>query len=166
MEAGVIVTHPNRDKAESQTARTIVIGLFAVSILLMLAIILGGWSVLEGQLLVSLAYVAVYGVLIWRISDWARGPLAVGAALAIILAIFCGIAAPTWADREGSGYAAAESIFGTGGLSAGVIGILTLLLAITQIVLIAACVRAFRQEWQVEVEVPAGGQLLPEPGVA
>ena len=162
----MIVTHPNRDKAESQSARTVVIGLFAISMGLMLAIIIGGWSVLEGQLLVSFAYVIIYGVLVWRVSDWARGPLAVGAALAIILAIFCGIAAPTWADREGAGYAGAESIFGTGGLSAGILGILTLLLAITQIVLIAACVRAFRQEWQVEVEVPAGGQLLPEPGVA
>lgn len=162
----MIVTHPNRDKAESQSARVVVIGLFAISIVLMLVIICGGWSVLEGQLLVSFAYVIVYGVLIWRITDWARGPLAVGAALAIILAIFCGIAAPTWADREGSGYAAAESIFSTGGLSAGILGIITMLIAITQLLLIAACVRAFRQEWQVEVEVPAGGQLLPEPGVA
>ncbi|MCX6390385.1 MAG: hypothetical protein NT122_07145, partial [Solirubrobacterales bacterium] len=159
--------HPNRDKPESQSARMAVLALLVISILLMAVILFGGWSVLEGQVAVSFAYILIYAVLAWRVSGWARGPLAVGSALAMILAIFCAIAAPTWADREGSGYSAAESVFGTAGLSAGLLGIFTMLLAVVQIVLIAACLRAFRQEWQVELEVAEpSSEQLPMPGAA
>ena len=48
-----------------------------------------------------------------------------------------------------------------------------MVLLIVQIALIVASIRAFRQEWQVELEVPAGstddfspGGSLPEPGAA
>jgi hypothetical protein len=156
MEAGVVVTHPNRNTPESDSARFIVILLFAVSMALMLTILLFGWSVLEGQMLVSFGYVAVYGVIVWRVTDWARGPLALGAALAIILAILSAIAVPTWIDRDASGYAAPDAIWGSTGLPSTVLGLLTILLVIVQLVLIAACVKAFRQEWQVELEVPVG----------
>lgn len=159
----MIVTHPNRDKPEAHTARLSVIALLAVSILLMVVILAGGWSVLEGMLAVSFAYAIVYGVLIWRVSDWARGPLVVGAALATILAIFCAIAVPTWADREGSGYSQPGFILGGDGLSSGLLGLLTMLLLLVQLLLIGASLWAFRQEWQVEVETPGGG-LMPDPG--
>lgn len=157
MEAGVVITHPNRNTPETDAARFLVILLFAVSIALMLVILLFGWSVLEGQQSTAFAYVIVYGVIVWRVSQWARGPLALGAALAIILAILSAIAVPTWIDRDANGYAAPEGIWGGAGLPSTVLGLLTIILVIVQIVLIAACVRAFRQEWQVELEVPAGG---------
>ena len=157
MEASTVVTHPNRNTPETDAARFLVILLFAVSIALMLVILLFGWSVLEGQLLASFAYVAVYGVIVWRVAQWARGPLALGAALAIILAILSAIAVPTWVDRDANGYAAPDAIWGSTGLPSTVLGLLTIILVIVQIVLIVACVRAFRQEWQVELEVPAGG---------
>ena len=155
MEAGVVITHPNRNTPESDAARFIVILLFTISIALMLVILLFGWSVLEGQQMTSFAYVIIYGILVWRVSKWARGPLALGAALAIILAILSAIAVPTWVDRDASGYAAPEGIWGGAGLPSTVLGLLTIILVIIQIVLIVACVRAFRQEWQVELEVAA-----------
>jgi len=71
MEAGVVVTHPNRNTPESDSARFLVILLFAVSMALMLVILLFGWSVLEGQMLVSFGYVIVYAVIVWRVSRWA-----------------------------------------------------------------------------------------------
>ena len=142
-----------------------VIVLLAVSMLLMLAIVLLGWSVLEGQLLVSFGYVFVYGILCWRVSQWARGPLAVGAALAVLLAIFAVIAVPTWADRDASGYSPPDAIWGSAVASSSLLGLLTMILALLQLAVLVACLRAFRQEWQVEVEVPAGGSL-PSPGAA
>ena len=172
MEAGVVITHPNRDTPESNSARFLVILLFAISIALMLVILLFGWSVLEGQIMVSFGYVLVYGVIVWRVSNWARGPLALGAALAIVLAILSAIAVPTWIDRDANGYAAPEAIWGGTGLPSTVLGLLTIVLVLVQILVIVACVRGFRQEWQVELETPAGGGLsledghLPEPGPA
>jgi len=163
MEAGVVITNPNRNTPETNSARFLVMLLFAVSMALMLVILLLGWSVLEGQIPVSFAYVLVYGVIIWRVSNWARGPLALGAALAIILAILSAIAAPTWANRDANGYAAPEAIWGAAGLPSTVLGLLTLILVVIQIALIVACVRAFRQEWQVELEVPAGGPQGGQP---
>ena len=156
VEAGIVITHPNRDTPETKAARALVIALFAVSIALMAIILMFGWSVLEGMFLVSFAYVIVYAILIWRVSQWARGPLAVGASLAIILAIFASIAFPTWGGRDAAGYASPETMWGSASLSPGVLGILTLVLAIVQVIVLVACVRAFRQEWQVEVEMPDG----------
>jgi hypothetical protein len=155
VEAAVVITHPNRDTPETNMARMIVIALFGISIVLMLAILAFGWSVLEGMMIVSFGYIISYAIIIWRVSDWARGPLALGAALAILLAIFSGIAFPTWSDRDGPGYAEPQAIWGGAGLSPGVLGLLTMILAVLQIGLIVACIRAFRQEWQVEVEMSA-----------
>ncbi len=165
VEAGVAITHPNRGTAASNLARTLVIALLAISIALMLAVMLLGWSVLEGMLVVSFGYVIVYLILMWRVSQWARGPLALGAALAILLAIFTAIAFPTWADRDAAGYASAETLWGSGGASPGLLGLLTLLIAVAQVALVIASIHAFRQEWQVELETPAGGTGTnsPEP---
>jgi uncharacterized membrane protein len=97
--------------------------------------------------------------------------------LAIILAILSAIAVPTWIDRDANGYAAPEAIWGGTGLPSTVLGLLTIVLVLVQILVIVACIRGFRQEWQVELETPAGGQQsggsfsfeddhLPEPGHA
>lgn len=141
----------------------LVMALFGISIALMFVIVVFGWSVLEGQVPVSVSYMIIYAVLIWRVGQWARGPLAVGAALAIILAILSAIAVPTWADRDATGYASPETIWGSAGLSSSVLGLITILLVAVQIAVIVACLRAFRQEWQVELEV-AAGTSLPQPG--
>jgi len=156
VETGVAITHPNRNTSATNGMRALVIALFGLSMLLMLVILSFGWSILEGMLAISFAYVVIYAIIIWRVTAWARGPLALGAALAILLGIVSMIAFPTWADRDASGYASAETIWGSTGFSPGVLGMLTLLLAILQVVLIGACVTAFRQEWQVELEVPTG----------
>jgi hypothetical protein len=66
---------------------------------------------------------------------------------------------PTWADRNGPGYAEPQAIWGGAGLSPGLLGLVTTLLVVLQLVTVAACLWAFRQEWQVEVETGPGDQL-------
>ena len=57
---GVIITHPNRDKAVVQATRATVIVLLLVSAALVLIVTIGGWNVLQGAVPVQIAYVLVY----------------------------------------------------------------------------------------------------------
>ncbi len=152
---GVIIEHPNREKPQSKATKATVILLLVVSAVLMLVVLLFGWSVLEGQKLISFAYVVVYLGMAFYISRWNRGALPLAAALAIILAIICVIAGPGWFERDGQGFAQPDTIFGGSGLDADFLGLVTLLIAPVQILLIAFCLQGFRQAWNVELEVPA-----------
>ena len=51
----------------------------------------------------TIGYVALYVLFAFLVARWNRGALPVIAALAIILAIFAGIAAPAWFDRSKAG---------------------------------------------------------------
>ncbi len=152
---GVTIEHPNREKSQCKATKATVILLLVVSAVLMLVVLLFGWSVLEGQKLISFAYVIIYLVMAFYISRWNRGALPLAAALAIILAIFCVIAGPGWFERDGTGFAQPGTIFGGTGLDADFLGLVTLLIVPVQILLIAFCLQGFRQAWNVEVEVPA-----------
>jgi len=153
MEAGYRIERPNRDKASSRSTRALVAALLLVSALVMLIVIVSGWSALQGAQAFQLIYVVLYvgmAFLVWR---WSRGALAVGGALAIILAIFAAVAAPAWFDRDKSGFAAPDMLFGGAGPDANFLGILTILLIPLQILLIVAVTQGFRQNWHVELEV-------------
>lgn len=152
---GVTIEHPNREKPQSKATKATVILLLVVSAVLMLIVLLFGWSVLEGQKAVSFGYVIVYLVLAYYISRWTRGALPIAAALAIILAIFCIVAGPGWFQRDHPGYASPDTIFGGTGLDADFLGLVTLLIVPVQILLIAFSLQGFRQAWNVELEVPA-----------
>ena len=76
---------------------------------------------------------------------WNRGILPVAATLAILLAILAGVAAPGWFARTGDGFA-------DPGLGNGLLGLLTTLLIVAQVLLIACAARGFTQDWHVEVE--------------
>jgi hypothetical protein len=156
MEAGYVIDRPNRTKASSKTTRAIVVFLLLGSAAVMLLVILGGWSALQGGPGLQLVYVLLYVVLAFYVARWNRGPLPVAAALAIILAIFAAVAAPEWFDRDKTGFATPHSVFGTTGFESGVLGVLTVLLIPLQALLIAFAMQAFRQDWHVEVERPAG----------
>jgi hypothetical protein len=78
----------------------------------------------------------------------------VASALAIILAIFAGIAAPAWFDRAKDG-------LDSPALPEELLGLLTLLLVPVQVVLIAVAMVAFNQEWHVEEERPIGEEVPP-----
>jgi len=140
------VYHPNREKAASKAAKATVVLLLLVSAGLVAIVTIGGWSVQQGAQIISIAYVIVYCVMAYYIARWQRGVLPLAAALAILLGVVAAIAVPGWFDRDSSGYA--ESA-----LPAGLLGLLTLVIVPVQLLLIAFAMRAFTQQWNVEVEM-------------
>src|SRR3954451_835202 len=159
MEAGAIrpgyeLWRPNREKPEAKSARALVVFLMLVTAALMLVIIVGGWSRLEGVKFLTVIYALLYVLFAFLVARWNRGVLPVVAALSIILAIFAGIAAPAWFDRAKDGLS-------NPALPPDLLGILCLLLAPLQVTLIAVAVAAFNQEWHVEEERQIGDELPP-----
>ena len=159
MEAGSIrpgyeLWRPNREKPEAKSARALVVFLLLISAGLALVITIGGWSRLEGGKVFALLYVALYVLFAFLVARWNRGVLPVASALAIILAIFAGIAAPAWFDRAKDGLSSPA-------LPEELLGLLTLLLVPVQVILIAVAMVAFNQEWHVEEERPIGDELPP-----
>jgi hypothetical protein len=148
---GVVITHPNRDKASSKATKAIVILLLLVSVGLMLIVCLGGWSALEGAKAILVAYMAIYLIMAFYCARWNRGVLPLSAAFAIILLIFAAIAGPEWFSRDKSGFTDPT-------LDEGILGLITLLLIPVQLLLIGFSMRGFQQEWNVEVEKPADGR--------
>jgi hypothetical protein len=160
---GVIVTHPNRDKAVVQGTRATVVLLLLVSAALVLIITVGGWSVLEGAKPIQIGFIVVYLTLAFYAARWKPGVLPVSAALAVLLTIFALVAGPAWFNRDKAGFAQPT-------LNAGLLGLLTLLLVPVQMLLVAFAMRGFSQGWNVELErrEAAGGgdvhsELPPHP---
>ncbi len=149
---GYELWRPNREKPESQSARALVVFLLLISAGLMFVITFGGWERLEGGQIFAVGYIALYILFAYLVARWNRGVLPVAAALAIILAIFAGIAAPAWFDRAKDGL---DSPL----LPEELLGLLTLLLVPVQVILIAVGMVAFNQEWHVEEERPIGDEL-------
>jgi hypothetical protein len=144
-EPGVIIEHPNRDKASSKLTRAIVVLLLLVSAGLVTLISVGGWDAIEGAKPLQVAYIVLYLVIAFFVLRWSRGVLPVAAALAIVLMIFAAVSAPAWFDRDKAG-------FTDPALDADILGLLSALLVPVQLLLIAFAMSAFRQRWNVEVE--------------
>ena len=147
------IRHPNREKASSQVAKSFVALLLLVSAALVTIVSLGGWSALQGAFVVSAMYVIVYLVMAYYVMRWSRGVLPMAAAFATALGVFAAIAAPGWFDRAGSSYT-------NPALPPRLLGTLTILTLIVQVILIIAALIAFSQKWNIEVEEEAddGGQ--------
>jgi presenilin-like A22 family membrane protease len=143
--AGVIITHPNRDKPVVQATRATVVLLLLVSAGLVLIVTIGGWSVLQGMLPVQIAYVIVYLTFAFFAARWNRGVLPVAAVLAVLLLIFALVAGPGWFSRDKFGFEQPS-------LDAGLLGALTLLIVPVQMLLVAFAMRGFQQGWNVELE--------------
>jgi hypothetical protein len=159
MEAGAIrpgyeLWRPNREKPEAKSARALVVFLLLVSAGIAFVIIVGGWSRLEGVKALTILYAALYVLFAFLVARWNRGVLPVASALAIILAIFAGIAAPAWFDRAKDGLSDPA-------LPPDLLGLLCLLLVPVQVILIAVAMVAFNQDWHVEEERPIGDEILP-----
>jgi hypothetical protein len=161
--AGVRITYPNREPRSSHVVRASVVITLLVSVALILMVTVGGWSALDGMQALNFVWSAVYvliAVYVWR---WNRGLLPIAAALGCLLAVISllagiGATGTSWFDRAHAGYAPAQSLFGGAGLGANTLGVLTLLIAPVQIVLIMLCARGFAQAWNVELELPAEAQ--------
>jgi hypothetical protein len=144
----VVVTHPNRDRPAVRATRAAFIALLCVSAALVLTITIGGWETLEGggPVAIQCLFAVVYLLLAFYAGRWNRGVLPVAAALAVLLGIFALVAAPSWFNRDKSGFAQPP-------LGAGLLGLLTLLVIPVQILLVLFAMRGFSQGWNVEREV-------------
>jgi hypothetical protein len=150
---GYAVVYPNREKAASKTTKAVVVLIMLISVGLMLILIVGGWSKLQGLKPVDFVWCLAYLVMAFYISArWARGLLPMAAGLAMLLLIVVviagtGAAGTSWFDRSNPGFASA-------GLPADFLGLVTVLLIPVQVLLIFFAMLAFAQGWNVEVEVP------------
>ena len=157
VEAGAIrpgyeLWRPNREKAESKSARALVVLLLLISAAVAFVITIGGWERLEGGKMFAIGYVLLYLLFAFLVSRWNRGVLPVVAALSIILAIFCAIAAPAWFDRSKDGL---DSPL----LPEELLGLLALLMVPLQVILVAVAMVAFNQNWHVEEERQIGDEV-------
>jgi hypothetical protein len=157
---GYTVIYPNRDKPGSKTTKAIVVLIMLVSVGLMLIVTIGGWSKLQGMKPVNFVWSAAYLIIGFYIyTRWARGLLPIAAALAILLLIMAviagtGASGTSWFDRNHYGFAGAHSLFGGKGLDPDFLGLITILIAPVQVLLIFFAMLGFSQGWNVELEVP------------
>jgi protein-S-isoprenylcysteine O-methyltransferase Ste14 len=150
MEAsGVLIRHPNREKAESKATKAAVVLLLVASAGLVAIITVGGWSDLQGAQFVSIAAVIIYLLMAYYVARWNRGVLPVASALAILMAVLSAIAAPAWFARDKGG-------FHNPALPPSLLGLLCIVLVPVSLLLIAFAMRGFTQEWHVEVEETRG----------
>ena len=145
----VVIDYPNRDKASSKTTKAVVVLLLLVTAALMAIVTIGGWEKLQGAKLVQVAYILLFLICAFYIARWRSGLLPVAAALAIILLIFAAVSGPEWFARDKDG-------FDDPALDAAILGLITLIIVPVQVLLIAAAMVGFSQNWQVEVERRAG----------
>ncbi len=149
---GYELWRPNREKGSSATTKFIVVLLLLATAVLAAVITIGGWSLLKGGSgmgIVCAIYALLYAFFAIIVARWNRGVLPVVAALSMILAIFCAVGAESWFNRDRTGFEDAA-------LSSSLLGLLVILLGLLQIVLVAAALYAFNQEWHVEEERPIG----------
>jgi hypothetical protein len=149
---GYELWHPNREKADVITTKFVIAFLMLATAAIAALVTIGGFSLLSGGagmgaicLIFALLY-ALFAFLVWR---WSRGILPVAASLSMILAIFCAVGANSWLARDKDGFEDAL-------LPVSLIGLLVVILALLQLVLIAACFYGFSQDWHVEEERPIG----------
>jgi uncharacterized membrane protein len=154
----IIIEHPNREKGSSRVTRVIVVALLIASAALVAVIAIGGWKAEAGGQGVAVAYAVLYLVIAFFVARWNRGVLPVAAALAIIMVIFCAVAAPGWFDRDANGYTDPA-------IASSVLGVLSLIAIPVQLLLAAFAMRGFQQAWNVEVERYADGtsNAAPQP---
>jgi hypothetical protein len=149
---GYELWRPNREKPGSITTKFVIVLLLLATAVIAGLITIGGWSLLKGGGGMGLAcafYALLYAFFAFLVARWSRGILPVAAALSMILAIFCAVGANSWFSRDKAGLDEAL-------LPSSLLGILVVILALLQLVLIAAALYGFSQEWHVEEERPIG----------
>lgn len=113
---------------------------------------IGGFSLLQGGAamgIMALVFALVYVGFAILCANWSRGVLPVAAAAAILMAIYAGVAAPSWFGRDRAGFE--EAI-----LPSSLLGVLTVILIPLQIAITIVAIIAFNQDWHVEEERPIG----------
>jgi hypothetical protein len=149
---GYELWRPNREKGGSATTKWLIVLLLLATAVLSAVITVGGWSVMTGgggMGIVCGIYAVLYAFFAILVARWSRGILPLAAALSTILAIFCLVGAESWFERDKAGFTEPA-------LSSSTVGVLVILLALLQVVLIAIALYGFNQNWHVEEERPIG----------
>ncbi|MGE5407282.1 MAG: hypothetical protein ACM3NV_01585 [Syntrophothermus sp.] len=149
---GYELWRPNREKPESITMKWVIVLLLAATAAIAAVVTICGWPLLSGEGamgVVCILFAVVYALFALRVARWGRGVLPVAAALSMILAIFCAVGANSWFSRDKEGFSEAA-------LPSSVLGALVVILGLLQLVVIAAALYGFNQEWHVEEERPIG----------
>jgi hypothetical protein len=151
---GYELWRPNRVKAESITTKFVIVFLMLATAVIAGIVTIAGFSLLVGggaMGLVCIIYVLLYAFFAFLVARWSRGILPVAAALSTILAIFCAVGANSWFARDKAGFEDAL-------IPVPLIGLLVVILALLQIVLVVVALYGFNQEWHVEEERPIGSR--------
>jgi len=149
---GYELWHPNRGKADVVTTKFVIAFLMLATAIIAALITIGGFSLLSGgggMGIVCLIFAFLYALFAFLVSRWSRGILPVAASLSTLLAIFCAVGANSWFARDKAGFDDAL-------IPSPMIGLLVVIMALIQLVLIVACFYGFSQDWQVEEERPIG----------
>jgi len=149
---GYELWRPNREKAESITTKFVIVFLLVATAAIAALVTITGFSLLRGgggMGVICLIYTALYLLFAFLVARWSRGILPVAAALSMILAIFCAVGADSWFARDKAGFEDAM-------IPVPLIGLLVVILALLQLVLIAVVLYGFNQAWNVEEERPIG----------
>jgi hypothetical protein len=149
---GYELWRPNREKSESVTTKFVITFLLAATAFVAALVTITGFSLLEGGSgmgVICLIYAALYALFAFLVYRWTRGILPVAAALSMILAIFCAVGADSWFARDKAGFDEAM-------LPSSLIGLLVVIIVILQILVVAAALYGFNQNWHVEEERPIG----------
>ena len=152
MRPGYELWRPNREKPGSVTTRWVIVLLLLVTAVLAALITIGGWKVLQGGSgmgIICGIYALLYLFFAILVVRWRRGILPLAAALSMILAILCAVGADSWFARDKAGFDEAA-------LSSSLVGVLVIVLAIVQLVVIVAALYGFNQGWNIEEERPIG----------
>jgi lysylphosphatidylglycerol synthetase-like protein (DUF2156 family) len=149
---GYELWHPNRGKADVITTKFVIAFLMLATAVLAGLVTIAGFSLLSGggaMGVLCLIFALLYAFFAFLVSRWSRGILPVAASLSTILAILFAVGADSWFARDKAGFEEAL-------IPASLIGLLVVILALLQIVLVVACFYGFSQDWHVEEERPLG----------
>jgi hypothetical protein len=152
LRPGYELWRPNREKRGSVTTKFVIVLMLLATSVLAAVITVGGWSLLKGgggMGAICAIYALLYAFFAFLVARWSRGILPLAAALSMILAIFCAVGADSWFARDKSGFSEA-------GLSSSLVGVLVIILALVQLVVIVAALYGFNQGWNIEEERPIG----------
>ncbi len=145
-QAAARLRHPNRERASAKATKTVIALLLVSSAVLIAMVLIGGWTTQTGARWMTLAYVIIYSLIAYFVFfRWKRGVLALSAGLALMFAAMVAPGLPGWFERAKDGYSSSL-------LPAEVLGLLSVLIVMLQVLLVAASILGFQQGWDVEVE--------------
>jgi hypothetical protein len=144
MARNVRLEYPNRDKAASKLMRLVVVLVLLASSALIASVTIRGWDLMQSARVFNIAFIALNIIFVLQILRWSRGVLPMAAGVATFVALFSGIAIPSWYSRDAAGY-------NERALS-GDLGTMTVFVFAAQFVVIVTAIAAFAQNWQIEVE--------------